>query len=165
MLKSGVFVSQCLRDISLYTLSNPLRIESPHFAPDFDPISIEIDKGRSEFKTIDRGQLTPDIFLDIEAYEKELVAKFIFELVHDGLYFGAANSVRGLEFQQNRLALPDHRLYRFGIVHQGSLGGVQQDPGHGQPHEHDAQGDIVTGLRFLPEQNKNHQKHKSSGDP
>lgn len=156
---------QYLRDISLYTLSNPLGIESPHFAPDLDSISIEIDKGRSEFKTIDRGQLTPDIFLDIEADEKELVAKFIFELVHDGLYLGTANSVRGLEFQQNRPTLPDHGLNRFGIVHQGRLGGVQQEPGHGQPNEHDTQGDIVTGLRFLPEQNKDHQKHKSSGDP
>jgi hypothetical protein len=97
--KIGVFVASSLGGNLLYTLSHPLRIESAYVAPEFVTVPIEIDKGRGKFKPINWGQFAPNVFLDIETDKKDLVSKFIFELVHDGLYFGAANSVGGLELQ------------------------------------------------------------------
>jgi hypothetical protein len=85
--------------------------------PEFIPLSIEINEGGRKFETIDRRQFAPYFFLDIKTDEKDPVTKFVFELVHDGLQLGAGNSVRGLEFQQDRFALPDHGLHRLGVFH------------------------------------------------
>ena len=79
-------------------IPHPLRIETPHFTPEFDPIPVEVDKGGRKFEAIEGRQFAPDFFLNIKADEKDLVTKFIFELVHDGLYLGAGNSVGRLEF-------------------------------------------------------------------
>lgn len=100
-----------------HTLSHPLRIQSPHFTPEFIPILVKIDKGGSELETIDWCKIPPNLLLDVETDEQDFISKFVFELVHDGLQLCAEDSIRGLEFQQDRLALPDHGLDRFGIVH------------------------------------------------
>ena len=77
----------------LQALPHLLGVQSPLFAPEFVPLPIEIDERGCKFEAIDRGQFTPDIFLDVQTDDKQPVHKFVFELVHDGLYLGAANSI------------------------------------------------------------------------
>ena len=88
-----------LRKVLFNRIPYPLHIQAPHFTPEFDTVLIKINEGRGEFKVINRGQFTADFFLNVETDKKDLVSKFVFELVHDGLYLGAAYSIGGLEFQ------------------------------------------------------------------
>jgi hypothetical protein len=87
-----------LRKVLFKRIPHPLRIKATDFTPEFNTVPIKIDEGRGKFKIIDRSQLTPDFLLNVEADEKDLIPKFVFELVHDGLYSCACNSVGGLEF-------------------------------------------------------------------
>ena len=84
----------CLCGASLYTLSDSLRIETPHFTPEFITIPIEVNERGCKFKAVDRGQFSPDLLLYVQTDNKELVDEFIFELVHDGLDLSAGNSIR-----------------------------------------------------------------------
>jgi len=58
-------------------ISHPLRIQAAHFAPELFPVFVKVNKGGSEFKVIDRCQLTPDLLLDVEADEQDFIANFV----------------------------------------------------------------------------------------
>lgn len=91
-------VSNPAKDL-IYRVPNPLRIQAPYFPPEFNARFVKINEGRGESKAIYWCQFTSDFFLNVETDEKDLISKFVFELVHDGLYSCTCNSVRRLEFQ------------------------------------------------------------------
>ena len=70
-----------------------LRIEITDRTPEFIPLGIEEYEGGCKFKTVNRREFAADGFLDIQANKKDLVAKFRFELVHDGLNRSTCNSI------------------------------------------------------------------------
>jgi len=98
-------------------VTHALGVKFSDHAPDFAALRIEVNKSGGEFKTIYRREFHADGFLNIEANEMDLIADFLFELVHDGLYRYAAYSVGRLEFEQDGFASPDHCLHFFGIIH------------------------------------------------
>jgi hypothetical protein len=91
----------------------------------------------------------------------ELTVCFFFELVNDGLYRGAANSIRGLEFEQDGCAVADHGLHHFGIVHQRGLARMQDCPCRDQAGDNDTESEVVFCFGFVGQQdhpcNKNEQ--------
>lgn len=60
---------------------------------------VKKDKCRRKHKIVHGSQFAPDLILNVEADNQNLISQFVFELVDDGLYLGAGNSIRGLEFQ------------------------------------------------------------------
>ncbi len=112
-------------------------------------MSIEENEGWGEFKAVNRRKFAANRFLDIQADKKDLIAKFNFELVHDGLDRSASNSIWGLEFEQDGFARTDHILDHLGIVHQRSLTRVHHDPCREQASDDDAKGQIITPFWFV----------------
>lgn len=112
-----------------------LRVEIADGAPDFVALRVEENEGGSGFKTIHGRKFAANGFLDVEANEEELISKFLFELVNDGLYGCAGNSVWRLEFEQDGFACADHIPHHFGIVHERGLARVHDEPGRDQPAE------------------------------
>ena len=70
----------------------------------------------------------------------DLIAKFQFELVNDGLQRDAAYSVGGLEFEQDGLACADHGLHFFRILHEEGGARMQNSPGNYQAGDDHAEG-------------------------
>jgi len=99
------------------SIAHTLRVEIADHAPEFIAFCIEVNEGGGEFKAVQWSELHADLFLYVEANDEEIIADFLFELVHDGLYRYTAYSVGGLEFEQHGFAGADHCLHLFGIVH------------------------------------------------
>lgn len=83
-----------------------------------------------------------------------LVAKFFFEPVNDGLNCGAANSIWGLKFKQDRRASSDHFPHLYGVIHQGGLARMQDAPGGEKRGHDDAEGEIVVPFRLVGQQDE-----------
>ena len=94
-----------------------MRVEIAYCAPDLISVGVKIDECWGKLKAIYGRKFHADLFLDVEADDVDLITKFLFELVDDGLQRDAAYSVGGLEFEQDRFASPDHCLHFFGIIH------------------------------------------------
>jgi hypothetical protein len=62
-----------------------LRVKLADHTPDFISIGVKVDEGGCEFKAIYRRKLHANLFLDVEADDMDLIVKFQFELVNDGL--------------------------------------------------------------------------------
>jgi len=92
----------------------------------------------------------------------ELAVCFFFELVNDGLYRGAANSIRGLEFKQYRGAAADHGLHHFGIVHERGLARMQDCPCCDQAGNNDTECKVVFYSRFVGKQNQARDKNEQN---
>jgi hypothetical protein len=131
-----------------------LRVEFAGHAPDFVALRIEEDKGWGEFKTVYGAQFHACLILNVQADDVDLIAKFLFELVNDGLNRGAANSIGRLEFEQDRRACPNHGLHFFCIFHQRGLARVQDAPGGNQPQDDDAKGEVVIPFGFVGQQDE-----------
>jgi hypothetical protein len=70
-----------------------LWVEVADHAPDFIALGVEIDEGGGEFKTVYGGKFHAHSFLYVQADDENIIADFLFELVHDGLYGDTAYSV------------------------------------------------------------------------
>lgn len=144
-----------------------LRVEGPDGSPDLIAFCIEINKGRGEFKSIHRREFLADVFLNIQPNYMDLVAQFCFQLVNDGLNRCAAYSIGGLKFEQDRRACADHLLHQFGVVHEGRLARVQDDPRAEQRGCDHSEGKKIIPLRLVCQQNQagNSRKGKAGHQP
>lgn len=141
-----------------------MRVESANVAPEFISLRIEEDEGRRKFKTIHRGKFHAGCFLNVQADDVDLTAKFFFELVNDGLNRGAANSIGRLKFQQNRRTRADHRSYFFGIVHEGRLARMQDAPGGKERRDDHSESKIVVPSWFVGQQDEARHECQSDRD-
>ena len=98
-----------------------MRVKFADGAPDFVALCVEEDKGWCEIEIVHGGKFHAGLFLNVQANDVDLAAKFCFELVNDGLNCGAANSIGRLEFQQNRGAFADHGLHFLCVFHERGL--------------------------------------------
>lgn len=96
--------------------------------------------------------------------DADFVFQFFFELVHDGLYRYTANSVGGLEFEQNGRACADEFLHLLGIIHERSLPWVEDAPGGDQTSHDDAKGEIVAWFRLVGQQYESGDQRKQDCD-
>jgi hypothetical protein len=139
-----------------------LRVELTDHAPEFVALGIEEYECRCEFKAVYWREFHACGFLNVQADDVQLTFGFFFELVNDGLYRGAANSIGGLEFEQDGCACADHGLHYFRIIHQRGLARVKDGPCRDQAGNDDAEGEVVFCLGFVGKQDhpcdKNEQK-------
>ena len=98
-----------------------LWVEVADHAPNFITLCVEEDKSWSEIKVVHGSKFHASLFLNVQANDVDLAAKFCFELVNDGLNCGATNSIWRLKFEEDGRARPDHRLHFFCVIHQWSL--------------------------------------------
>ncbi len=131
-----------------------MRVEVADGAPDFVALRIEEDKGWGEFKTVYGGKFHACLILNVQADDVDLIAKFLFELVNDGLNRGAANSIGRLEFKQNGCAFAYHGLHLLRIFHKWGLARVQDAPGGNQPQDDNAKGEVVIPFGFVGQQDE-----------
>lgn len=66
-------------------IAHTLRVEIADHAPDFIAFCVEVNESGGEFKAVHGGKFHADLFLNIKANYEEIIADFLFELVHDGL--------------------------------------------------------------------------------
>ena len=83
----------------------------------------------------------------------DLIAKFQFELVYDGLQRDAAYSVGGLEFEQDGFACADHGLDFFCVVHEQGGAWMQGCPGNDQTGDDHTEGEVIIPFWFVRQQN------------
>jgi hypothetical protein len=140
-------------------------IQASDLTPQLISIRIKEYEGRGELETVGRCQFTTDIVLNVEADDKQFPAGFFFQLVNDGLYPGAGNSIGGLEFEQNRQALPDLGLDCPGVFHQWGLPGTDGHPREDHPHEDHREGDNVRESRLLAEEKQPKNDQEENGNP
>ncbi len=109
-------------------------VERADGTPEFFALRVEEDKGGCELEAVHGGEFPADGFLNIQTDEvnpfadANAIIQFLFEPVNGGLNLGAGNSVGGLKFEQDGCASADQGLHIFGVVHQGGLNGVQDNP-------------------------------------
>jgi hypothetical protein len=141
-----------------------LRVEIANGTPNLVTLCVEKNKSRREFKTIYGRKLHTDTFLYVQADKVDLFAdaglaiKFLFKLVNGGLNLGACNSEGGLKFKQDGRTCADDCLHRFGIVHERSLAGMQNHPGHDESDDNNSKGEVVVQFWLVRKQ------HKAGGD-
>lgn len=132
-------------------VAHALRVEIANHAPDFIAFSVEIDEGGGEFKIVYGCKFHADFFLNVQANDKDCIADFLFELVHDGLYRYTAYSIGGLEFEQDGFACSDHRLHLFGIIHKRCLTRMEDRPGDHEPQNDHTKGKVIVPFGLIGE--------------
>jgi hypothetical protein len=74
-------------------ITDPLHIQTAHLPPEFIPSGIKKDESWSVLKGIDLCQFASGGFLDVDSYDVNLTAQFIFQPVHDRLHRCTSNSI------------------------------------------------------------------------
>lgn len=91
------------------------RIEDVHRAPDFAPIGVEEQEGRSEFGAEGGRQLAPGRLLNVQPDDPQPVPELALDRVHDGPDAHAAESIGALEFEKHRTAGPEKAVNRCSL--------------------------------------------------
>jgi hypothetical protein len=131
-----------------------LRFETADRSPKLIAFGVEENKGGREFEPVQGREFLGDILLNVQTDDLNLITQFLFELVDDGLESGANNSIGGLEFEQDRYAIPDHGLHLPGVIHQGGLSRMQYDPGSDDEPHNQAEGEVIPPFWSAGEQDQ-----------
>jgi hypothetical protein len=83
----------------------------------------------------------------------DLIAKFLFELVNDGLQRDATYSVGRLEFEQDGFAFADHGLDFFCVIHEQGRARMQDCPGNDQTSDNHTEGEVIVPFWLVRQQN------------
>ncbi len=139
-----------------------LRVKVADGAPDFIALRVKKYKSGGEVEVVHGGEFHACLFLNVQANDVDLVAKFCLELVNDGLNGCAANSVGRLKFKQNGRACPNHRFDFLGVFHERGLARVQDAPCGEKPQNDNAKGEVVIPFGFICKQDET--RHQTKAD-
>jgi len=137
----------------------------PYRAPEFLSLCVEENESGRVLETVKRCQHAPCFALDIQPDDDQAALVLFFDPIHDGLHRCAGNSVRGLEFEQDRRARSDARLDLGSVEHMDGLARVQEGPRHNRSEHQHAKGQNLEPFWVLAQQDEPGDTHQESGDP
>ena len=134
-------------------------------APEFLSLRVKENKSGRVLEAILCSQRVPGFALNIQPEYDQMVLVLGFDPIHDGFHRCAGKSVRRLELEQDGHSLSYARLDLGGVMAQGDLAWVEEDPPYKQSKHQYAKDQKLGPIWFPAKQDEPGDDHQDRCDP